>query len=152
MSVRGHRRHDAPRLAVRVVTLDRVEGLESVPAAHHVEASVQHGNTELQPAPTHGGHLPPGVAAQAVLLDAGGACSREQDAVVIVSVKLAGHQASEHKYYGTTVYDIHSGQKSISLGSIDVEVLQTSESLSDCIFKSSIFKRLFRQFLSLLNN
>lgn len=83
MSVRGHGRHDAPRLAVRVVTLDRVEGLESVAAAHHVEASVQDGHAELQPAAAHGGHLPPGVPAQAVLLDAGGACSRDRDAVVI---------------------------------------------------------------------
>lgn len=82
MSVRGHGRHDAPRLAVRVVTLHRVEGLESVPAAHHVEAPVEDGHAELQPAPAHGGHLPPGVPPQAVLLDAGGACSRGQEAVV----------------------------------------------------------------------
>lgn len=81
MPVRGHGRHDAPSLAVRVVALHRVQSLESVPATHHVEAAVKDGHAELQPAPTHGGHLPPGVPAQAVLLDAGGACSQEQDAV-----------------------------------------------------------------------
>ncbi len=47
MPVRGHGRHDAPGLAVRVVTLHSVEGLESVPAAHHIETSVEDSYTEL---------------------------------------------------------------------------------------------------------
>lgn len=72
MSVCGHGRHHAPRLAVRVVTLHRVEGLESVSAAHHIEAAVEDGYTKLKPPSAHRGHLRPPVLAQAVLLNAGG--------------------------------------------------------------------------------
>lgn len=72
MPVRGHRRHDAPGLAVGVVTLHGVEGLESVSAAHHVQTAVEDSDTKLQPPSTHGGYLPPRVPTQAVLLDIGG--------------------------------------------------------------------------------
>lgn len=47
MPVRGHGGHDAPGLAVRVVTLHSVEGLESISAAHHIETAVEDGDTEL---------------------------------------------------------------------------------------------------------
>lgn len=70
MPVCGHGRHDTPRLAVRVVALHSVQGLESISAAHHIEAAVKDGYTKLQSPPTHGGHLPPCVPTQAVLLDA----------------------------------------------------------------------------------
>lgn len=70
MPVCGHGRHDAPGLAVRVVTLHSVKGLESISAAHHVETAVEDGYTKLQPPPAHGGYLPPRVPTQAVLLDA----------------------------------------------------------------------------------
>lgn len=72
MPVRGHGRHDAPGLAVRVVTLHSVEGFESVSAAHHVETAVKDSYAELQSATAHGGDLPPRVPTQTVLLDAGG--------------------------------------------------------------------------------
>ena len=59
MSVCGHGRHDAPGLAVRVVTLHSVEGLESISAAHHIETAVEDSYTELQSPSAHGGHLSP---------------------------------------------------------------------------------------------
>lgn len=74
MSVRRHGRHDAPGLAVWVVTLHGVKGLESVSAAHHIEASVKDGYTKLQPPSTHGGYLCPSVPTQAVLLNASSTC------------------------------------------------------------------------------
>lgn len=70
MPVRGHGRHDAPGLAVRVVALHSVQGLEPISAAHHIEAAVEDGYTKLQSPPAHGGHLSPRVPTQAVLLDA----------------------------------------------------------------------------------
>lgn len=71
MSVCGHWGHDTPRLAVWVVTLHSVEGLESISAAHHIETAVEDSYAKLQSASTHGRDLPPGVPTQAVLLNAG---------------------------------------------------------------------------------
>ena len=87
VSVRGHGGQGAPALAVGVVALHRVEGLQPVAAPHHVEASVQHGHAELQPAAAHGGHLAPGVSPQAVLLDAGGPWTQNAHAT---GVSIAG--------------------------------------------------------------
>lgn len=71
MPVCGHGRHDAPCLAVWVVTLHSVEGLESISAAHHIETAIQDGYTKLQSPSTHGSYLPPRVPTQTVLLDTG---------------------------------------------------------------------------------
>lgn len=70
MPVCRHGGHDAPGLAVWVVTLHGVEGLESISAAHHIEAPVEDGDAKLQSPSAHRGHLCPCVPAQAVLLNA----------------------------------------------------------------------------------
>lgn len=72
MPVCGHGWHDAPSLAVRVVTLHSVEGLESISASHHIETAVEDGYAKLESPSAHGGHLPPCVLTQTVLLDTGG--------------------------------------------------------------------------------
>lgn len=72
MSVCGHGRQHAPGLAVWIVTLHSVKGLESISAAHHIEAAIEDGYTKLKSPSTHRGHLRPPVLAQAVLLNASG--------------------------------------------------------------------------------
>lgn len=89
MPVCGHGRHDAPRLAVRVVTLHSVEGLESISAAHHIKTAVKDGYTELQSTPTHGGYLSPRVPTQAVLLDACRTWRKQQGSISNTTETLA---------------------------------------------------------------
>lgn len=89
MPVCRHGGHDAPGLAVRVVTLHSVEGLESISAAHHIEASVEDGHAKLQSPSAHRGHLCPRVPAQAVLLNASSTW-RDKEEIALCSDSKAG--------------------------------------------------------------